>query len=170
MACDSAWSSGGMLMTKRSKIFRLPSGAIIGEAGNFDTRAVLELLAKVKKPSQLPTRKQLTDLQIVYGAILVLPSGRIFSVDIDEPESGQTHWSADVYEVSESYFACGSGKEHALTAMECGRSAKEAVHMAIRRDIHSRGPVHVLPLVPLDKQSKPIVSRGNKRPRTLARP
>lgn len=38
-------------------------------------------------------------------------------------------------------FAMGSGGDHALTAMDCGLTAVEAMRMAIKRDAYSGGPV-----------------------------
>lgn len=38
--------------------------------------------------------------------------------------------------------AWGSGQDHALTAMDCGMMAKEAVEMAIKRDVNSGGNVN----------------------------
>lgn len=37
--------------------------------------------------------------------------------------------------------ALGSGSDNALTAMDCGKSAKEAVKMAIKRDMQSGGTI-----------------------------
>ena len=39
--------------------------------------------------------------------------------------------------------ASGSGQDHAMTAMDLGYSAKQAVEMAIKRDCHSGGKVKV---------------------------
>ncbi|AUS02093.1 nucleophile aminohydrolase [Vibrio phage 2.095.A._10N.286.46.E10] len=47
------------------------------------------------------------------------------------------------YEEFELSFneAWGSGQDHAITAMDCGLTAKEAVEMAIKRDTSSGGSV-----------------------------
>lgn len=44
-------------------------------------------------------------------------------------------------------FALGSGFQHALTAMDLGQSAKEAVKTAMKRDSATGGKVHVFNLV-----------------------
>jgi len=44
-------------------------------------------------------------------------------------------------ESSKSVFAIGSGQDHALTAMDCGLSAKEAIKMAAKRDVNTGGRV-----------------------------
>lgn len=147
MACDSAWSSNSTLQTRRSKIVRMASGGILGSAGEDDSRAIEELLSKVKSIAGLPSRKQLLELQLDYAGILVLPKGRIIAIDINEPEEDMTHWTGGLYEVAEGYFAVGSGAVHALTAMECGKSAKEACELAIRRDMNCRPPIYVVSLL-----------------------
>lgn len=155
MACDSAWSEDSqLLITRATKIFRLPSGALIGEAGGNDTRAFHDLLKNVKTPRQLPSRMQLMALQMDYTAILVLPKGRVFQVEVVEPEEHKSHWQAGVYEITEGFHAIGSGHEHAITALECKRSAREAVYAAIRRNNQCRPPVHQLELNPKRKEPK----------------
>jgi len=44
-------------------------------------------------------------------------------------------------EVPEKYYALGSGASNAITAMDCGKSAQQAVQMAIKRDMNSGGRV-----------------------------
>jgi hypothetical protein len=134
----------------------LKSGALLGSAGDGDCRALENLFDKVKTPRAMPPRKDLVDLAFDYAGILVLPSGRIFHVQIDEPSSGdKTHWAAGLFEIAEDYHAIGTGRDHAITAMECGKSARDAVHLAIRRNMYCRAPVYTMTLVkPLDKQPK----------------
>lgn len=43
--------------------------------------------------------------------------------------------------VEEDYFAIGSGASFALAAMDCGKSAREAVRVACKRDCYSGLPV-----------------------------
>lgn len=47
-------------------------------------------------------------------------------------------------EVIEPYVAIGSGRAHAVTAMDCGRSAKEAVRLACLRNSYSRLPISTM--------------------------
>ena len=47
------------------------------------------------------------------------------------------------YNTSEHY-AFGSGDLHAITAMDMGASAKEAVKMAIKRDVYTGGKVRTI--------------------------
>jgi hypothetical protein len=44
-------------------------------------------------------------------------------------------------EVEEDFYAIGSGAGYAMTAMECGKSARQAVQMAARRDISTGGRI-----------------------------
>ena len=156
MACDSAWSDEQYLVTRATKIVRLPSGTLLGEAGDDDSRAFRELLSRVKTPKGLPSRKQLLELQMDYCAILVFPRGRIFHIQVDEPSDHNklSHWTGGIFEIGESYHAIGTGKEHAVTAMECGKSARDAVYAAIRRNNQCRAPVHTLSLTPPIKIGK----------------
>lgn len=43
--------------------------------------------------------------------------------------------------VEEAYWSIGSGAPYALAAMDCGKSAREAVRVACKRDNHSGLPV-----------------------------
>lgn len=146
MACDSAWCDADQVLTRRPKIYRLPSGGLLGEAGACDTRDVVALLGHCKTPGALPSRKTLMELKLEYSAILVLPRGRIFHVFMDSPEHGLGDWDCGIYEVGEMYFAVGSGQSYALAILENGGTARRAVEVACRRDIASRTPVHTATL------------------------
>lgn len=152
MACDSAWSGDYEILTRRPKIIRLPSGALLGEAGGCDTRDIIELLGKCKTPRQLPSRKQLLEIKTDYSGILVLPGGKIFNVYIEGPEGSGSDWDGGLFEVGESFFAVGSGQSYAFAIMEDGGTAKRAVEIACRRDTNSRTPVHVASLVRVIKK------------------
>jgi hypothetical protein len=164
MACDSMWGDDNdMLLTRRTKLTRLSSGAIIGEAGDDDSRHVIELLSKVKTPAGLPSREALLKLAIDYDAVLVFPSGRIFSISIGAPEHGERdYWTAGLFEVSESYYAVGHGAAHAFTAMECGKSAHDAIRLACRRDLMCREPIHMMHLIPPAKTKSKSKAKGKK--------
>lgn len=43
--------------------------------------------------------------------------------------------------LQEDYFAIGSGGPYAITAMDCGKTAAQAVQMAIKRDSNSGGRI-----------------------------
>lgn len=44
-------------------------------------------------------------------------------------------------ELTEAYYAIGSGAAHAITAMDCGKSAVQAVQMAMKRDTNTGGRI-----------------------------
>lgn len=143
MASDSAWSDNGTILTRKNKIVRLSSGALLGSAGDDDCRDVEALFDKVKTVKGLPSRKQLIEIQLDYVGILVLPKGQIIHISIDWDEH---RWSAGLFVVGENFAAVGSGRDCAKVAMECGLSAKDAVHMACKYDTHSCPPVYNIPL------------------------
>lgn len=47
-------------------------------------------------------------------------------------------------ELSSKFYATGSGRDFAIAAMHCGRTAKEAVEIACLYDVYSGGSVDVL--------------------------
>lgn len=51
-----------------------------------------------------------------------------------------------INECHEEYWAEGTGAPHAITAMDCGKSAAQAVQMAIKRDIYSGGRIQTMQL------------------------
>lgn len=52
-------------------------------------------------------------------------------------------WEDKKFKMNEliDYDATGSGGDHAITAMDCGKSAVDAVRMAIKRDSHTGGEI-----------------------------
>ncbi|MGP1667415.1 MAG: hypothetical protein ACTS5I_16215, partial [Rhodanobacter sp.] len=70
MACDSQWTVGNIRGVHRTKIRRLKSGALLGFAGENDSRALERLLENAKSPKQLPMPKALHELkQDLHGLI-----------------------------------------------------------------------------------------------------
>lgn len=59
-----------------------------------------------------------------------------------EVGGGEGVWIVD----SVGPMAYGSGADHALTAMDCGLSAKEAVKMAAKRDVNTGGKIRTYKL------------------------
>ena len=155
LACDSCYAASDVVYTRRPKIQRLSSGGLIGFSGDADARTCAELFDKVKTERQLPTRRQILDMQFDADALFIMPNGRIFNVECGYNEG---HWEGGLYEWGERFAATGSGGKFALVAMECGKTAVEAVHMACRRDINSCPPVHQLSLI-VDAKRKAAPSR-----------
>jgi hypothetical protein len=154
MACDSCWASNGTQTVSMVKIVRLSSGALLGSAGDNDSRAMYELLDKIRDPRKLPSRMELASTKLDYEGLLALPRGGVWLIasgrmneagypDIDSvydegPDLGV--WPASTMG---GYAACGSGGDYALSAMDAGATARQAVEIACKRNIHCRPPVHV---------------------------
>lgn len=143
MACDSAWTNDHGVATLLTKMFRLSSGAVVGESGDSDSRHVRALIDKVKSADKLPMAKDLADLKIHYSALIAFPNGELAQIDIWHCEDAK-EWRAGAYKVNRGYAAVGSGGDLAIGFMGAKRSAKEAVEFACTWDNYSRPPVHVM--------------------------
>jgi ATP-dependent protease HslVU (ClpYQ) peptidase subunit len=149
MACDSCWTYGGTVDTLTTKISRLSSGALFGTAGQNDGRSLVAMLDKVKTPAQLPSYESLMALRADILGLLVLPKGRVYKIatTMTSPEN----WDSEMedyglWEISGPFAAVGSGGDMALVAMDCGKSARDAVRIACKYDPNSRAPVHMASL------------------------
>jgi hypothetical protein len=149
MACDSCWTYGGTVDTLTTKIVRLSGGGLLGMAGQNDGRAVQALFDKVKTPGQMPSYEAIMTLRADCLGMLVLPKGRVYKISttIISPEN----WDGEMddfglWEISGPFAAIGSGGDMALVAMDCGKSARDAVRVACKYDPNSRPPVHVVDL------------------------
>lgn len=150
MACDSCWTYGGTVDTLTTKITRLASGALFGTAGQNDARSLVSLIDKVKTPNQLPSYEALLSLRADVLGLLVLPKGRVYKIatTIISPENWDDQMDDyGLWEISGPFAAVGSGGDMALVAMDCGKSARDAVRIACKYDPNSRGPVHSVSLV-----------------------
>lgn len=156
MACDSCWSYGSTQVASAIKIKRLSSGALLGSAGDNDSRAMEVLLDKIKDPSKLPTREQLAATKCDFLGLLALPRGGVYVIsssptneagwtsreDDDDAESGV--WLATTMG---GYAAIGGGADFALAAMAAKATAAQAVEITCRFAMDCRVPVHVRRLV-----------------------
>jgi ATP-dependent protease HslVU (ClpYQ) peptidase subunit len=150
MACDSCWTYGGTVDTLANKITRLSSGALLGQAGQNDGRAMVALLDKVKTPAQIPSYDALMNMRVDFLGLLVLPKGRIFKVSTTHiaPSNWGTDFDTDIgmWEITGLFSSVGSGGDLATAAMDCGKSARDAVRVACKYDPNSRPPVHIVSL------------------------
>ena len=162
MACDSCWTYCDTQVASLPKIRRLTSGALLGQAGDNDSRNIDTLLDKIKDPRKLPTRQQLAETKCSFIGVLALPRGGIFIVSTGkhdgngypaEDEEDFGIWPATSMG---GYCAVGSGSEAALAAMDAGATAREAAMIACKRNVHCRPPIHVMKLFP----NKPKPKRG----------
>lgn len=142
MASDSQCTDDfSAFLTKTRKIDRLQNGALLGQAGDADSREISALLSKAT-PKKLPSRKELGDTKTKFHGILAFPNSRVFLVCVEASGEGSDGgWRGEVVEIEERMCAVGSGYQFALGAMAAGKSAKQAVEIACRYDIYSRSPV-----------------------------
>ena len=66
---------------------------------------------------------------------IVVDDNRVYSSSVD---SEGKIWRLDI---THMIYAIGSGADHALTAMDCGLGAKDAVKMAMKRDTGTGGRI-----------------------------
>lgn len=150
IACDSCFSHLGGIDTLSSKIIRLRSGALLGQAGSNDARPLIWLLQNVKTLRAMPSYEALMGVRCDFLGLLILPRGRIVKVatTFTSPENWTDETAGDygMWEVETRFAAIGTGSDFAMGAMEAGADALKAVRIACRRDMNSRLPVHSLAL------------------------
>lgn len=147
MACDSCWTLDDTQVTSLSKITRLSSGALLGQAGDNDARDMEFFLDKIKLLRNIPTRRALIELKLDFHGLWVLPAGNIVRVSCREDPLAY-HDEVGFTPISRKIAACGSGSDLAMGAMQVGATAREAVAVAAEFDINTRGPFHVVRLKP----------------------
>jgi len=156
MACDSCWTDANWLHgTSLTKITRLKSGALLGEAGDNDSRAVVKLLQSVKTFDQMPAALELAATKVDCASLLMFPNGDVamITIDLQENTSDLIH-KAGAWLVNRGGAAVGTGAAVAIGAMDAGKSAREAVEIACRRDPNSKAPVHSVALKPSPTKPK----------------
>ena len=144
IACDSCWTDSNDLHgTSMNKIIRLKSGALLGEAGDNDSRAVVKLLQNVKNFEHMPSALDLAACAVDYAAIILFPNGTMAQIMIQRHnENGEMSYTAGAWPVNRGCSAVGSGAGPAMGAMRAGKSAREAVAIACDCDPNSKLPVH----------------------------
>lgn len=112
--------------SEHKKVFRFKNGALIGLAG--DTGVIMAAIKKLRRdPDDFESIK--ADKREL-NAIYVRADGKVFEKD----SSGWTPITA-------KYAATGSGYLAALVAMRCGKSAVQAVKIAMEFDKNTGGKV-----------------------------
>lgn len=171
MACDSCWTDGDTQVASLIKITRLSSGALLGQAGDNDARAITALLDKIKDPSKLPSKKELAATLDGFMGLIAFPRGGVYYVSngpVDEQgwpveDSYGNRDDVGVWPATSmgGYCAVGSGSDLALAAMDGGPnvSAIRAVEIACRRNVNCRLPVHAVRLITKTK----VVKRGGHK-------
>lgn len=154
MACDSCWASWGTQTVAMIKIKRLGSGALLGSAGENDSREMELLLDRIKDPKKLPSRQELIALKLSYAGLIAFPKGGVWMISTgktteagyaDDDDEDMGVWPATTMG---GFAACGCGSDYALAAMHAHPSvtAAHAVRIACHLNIHCRLPVHSMRL------------------------
>ena len=116
LAADKRMVSAGLILTT-TKIRRI-GGLLVGAAGNISSTA--ELMAWVdrgRNPVDWPTcQKDKED----WAGLLVIDGRRILRYE----------QSPFPCELEDRVVAAGSGRDFAIAAMHCGKTAREAVELA----------------------------------------
>ena len=126
LATDSQVVSGGLRFGKMNKIIKLNDGRRFAIAGD---PSVIPAIADWL--NGFGDKPELDKTEKVRG-ILVSPDGTATEIS-----NNLRLWSACVP------WTAGSGEDFAMTAMHCGKTAKEAVELACKLDTTSGLPVNV---------------------------
>lgn len=158
MACDSATTDdSNAVVSLGNKVLRLKSGALLGEAGDADSRAMVRLLQKVRSFDDVPLALELAACKIDYSGILLFPDGTMAYVGIEH--TGDVY-HAQAWPINRGISAVGSGALFALGAMAGGKTAAEAVSLACDWDANTKGPVY-------DFTCQPQAARRSTKSRLL---
>jgi ATP-dependent protease HslVU (ClpYQ) peptidase subunit len=132
MACDSRYSETPVGVTRGPKVFRKKVGkqeVLIGICG--DVFAAMLFVDWYGSKDEV-LHKTLTEMASDDFYVLIWDGKKLL----------EANRYCRPCEVEEAYYAIGSGGVHAITAMDCGKSAAQAVQMAMKRDSATGGRVH----------------------------
>lgn len=149
VASDSAITDeDGKYVGTIQKVFRLEHGHLYGSCGDGDDRELRRLLHSIKAPEDIPLGSELKKIEADIEAVVAFKTGEVWDICTGE--------NAAAFPVAEPHFAIGSGRLAALSALDAydqtpsdwtmEKKIKNAIQIAIDRDIHSRGPVRVFRL------------------------
>lgn len=127
IAADGQSTTGDMVTgTETVKLTRLPDGSIVGGCGELAPmrRAINCLHSPDAHPDDLTG--EFTLLRLCSDGKVLVYEGCLFAFELPAP------------------VAVGTGREFAMGAMLAGKGPKEAVDIAIQRDIYSGGTVLVM--------------------------
>ena len=128
MAADTQGQFEGVIM-EMHKIFRVRD-SLIGFCGDYD--AVIQFLELYKK-NKTKDLKTIGEKDADFDYLLLNSKGVYLA----------TGFCGPLVKIHESFFAIGSGKASAITAMRMGASAKEAIKMASLIDVYTGSKIHV---------------------------
>lgn len=131
LAADKRASIGTMIRTT-TKIFEA-AGAIVGYAGDADGgEELLAWFSSGRSPEKFPPSQR--DKDSWAGLLVIWPSGEIWKYE-------RTPYPL---KFPPQHFAIGSGRDFALAAMHCGKTAAEAVEVACALDSGCGNGVDIL--------------------------
>lgn len=129
MACSAGY---GYTVTK---LHRMRDGAIVAFAGDGDgAMALLAWLNAAQNPAAYPEAQKDNDT----SALVVRPDGSVWSY-------GKTPYPQ---RIECARYAMGHGRDFALAAMHCGKSAREAVEVACELDVFCGNGIDTMELEP----------------------
>lgn len=133
MASDSRMTTG-LGVSKMTKLYRVKVGKrkkeyLLGICG--DVYAAMVFVDWFGKQDDKDLHKLLTGMTDDDFEVMIW----------DGKKLSTANRFCRVTEVEEGYYAVGSGSPHAITAMDCGKSAAQAIQMAIKRDPYSGGRI-----------------------------
>jgi 20S proteasome alpha/beta subunit len=138
MASDSRECYGSRIDTDRSKkIYRLPDGSLFGASGSSSgiiqlKKALISTIKAVLKKRSDPLTMAAPMLKKTLALWLT--------------SSGLYLYEKGSWQIVDNPYAIGSGSDYAITALDYGKSAVEAVKAAIKRDIYCGGRIQVYQL------------------------
>jgi ATP-dependent protease HslVU (ClpYQ) peptidase subunit len=116
LAADKRSISSGMISTV-TKVRRIGDLLCAGCGEMPVILAMFEWIANGRVASDLPADQRSKD---DWSTVVVIDGGKILKYDR----------GAHPVHIENAFFAAGSGREFALAAMHCGKSAREAVEIA----------------------------------------
>ncbi len=119
------WFEG--IPMKMTKLWRI-HGALYGFCGNYDN--IMNFVARLQKKKNLVEAMDFNGDIMDFDYLKLTKKGLFLATGYSQPAP-----------IHEDYMAIGSGKDFAITAMHCGKSARQAVSMGIRMDMNSAGSI-----------------------------
>jgi hypothetical protein len=126
------------------KIFRLSNGLLYGAAGEGDDRKLRDLIGAYDDPGDIPV-SELEKFNNDTQVLVVRPTGECWYISLGRNEQHDVS-SVEVLCSKHDFYSIGFGKWIAFGAMAHGASAEQAVEIAVRYAVHTRGPVQTLAL------------------------
>lgn len=131
LAADKMSCSHGYGYTV-TKVHRLRDGSLMALSGDGDTAMALRAwLEAARNPAAYPVGKD-DDT----SAFVVQPDGKAVSY-------GKTPYPQTI---EDKFYAMGHGRDFALAAMHCGKTAREAVELTCRLDVFCGNGIDTLEL------------------------